>query len=43
MNVKPYNYPLKVWKSIETPTPKMKAHLKVCEFIPSHFPTILGV
>jgi hypothetical protein len=26
----------------ETPTPKMGAHLKVCEFILSHFLTLLG-
>jgi hypothetical protein len=38
----PCNFPLKIWKSIETPTPKVGAHLGVCGFIPSHFPTLLG-
>jgi hypothetical protein len=33
MIVDPYNRPLKIRESIETQTPKMKAHLGVCEFI----------
>jgi len=36
------NCPLKIWKSIETPTPKMGAHLGVWGFLPSHSPTLLG-
>jgi hypothetical protein len=42
MGFDPYNYPLKIQKSIETPIPKVGAHLGVCEFIPSHSPTFLG-
>jgi hypothetical protein len=37
-----YNRPLKIWDSIGTPTPKLGVHLGVCEFIPSHSPTLLG-
>jgi hypothetical protein len=36
------NCSLKIWKSIETPTPKMGAHLGVWVFIPSHSPALLG-
>jgi hypothetical protein len=36
MNFNPCNHPLKVWKSIGTPTPKMGVHLEVWGFIPSH-------
>ncbi len=32
----PYNHLLKIWESIETPIPKLGAHLGVCGFIPSH-------
>jgi hypothetical protein len=39
MNFDPCNRPLKIWKSIETPTPKVGIHLGVWGFIPSHFPT----
>jgi hypothetical protein len=38
MNFDPCNCPLKIWKSIETPIPKVRAHLGVWGFIPSHFP-----
>ncbi len=40
MGFDPYNYTLKVWESIKTPTPKMGAHLGVWGFIPyfSHTP-----
>jgi hypothetical protein len=31
------NCPLKIWKSIGTPIPKVKVHLGVWKFIPSHF------
>ncbi len=37
------NYFLKNKKSIEIPTPKVRAHLGVCGFIPSHYPTLLRV
>jgi hypothetical protein len=36
MGFDPYNRSLKIWKSIETPTPKVRAHLGVWGFIPSH-------
>jgi hypothetical protein len=39
MSFDPYNYSLKIWKSIKTPTPKVGAHLGVRRFIPSHSPT----
>ncbi len=39
MSFEPCNLPLKIWKSIETPTPKVWAYLGVCGFIPSHSPT----
>jgi hypothetical protein len=35
-----YDLPLKIWKSIKNPTPKVGAHLVVWGFIPSHFPTL---
>ncbi len=31
---------LKIWESIEIPTPKMEIHLGVCELIPLHSPII---
>jgi hypothetical protein len=42
MSFDPCNRPLKIWESIETPTPKVGAHLGVWRFIPSHFPTLLA-
>jgi hypothetical protein len=39
----PYNYPLNIRKSIGIPTPKVKVHLGVWGFIPSHSLTLLGV
>ncbi len=42
MNFDPCNHPLKIWKSIGTPTPKVKVHLGVWGFIPSHSPTLPG-
>jgi len=42
MNFDPFNHFLKIWKSIETQTPKMGAHLGVCGFIPLHLPTFFG-
>ncbi len=42
MNFDPYNRPLKIWEFIGTLSPKVRAHLGVCEFIPSHSPTFLG-
>jgi hypothetical protein len=36
----PYNFPLKIQKSIGTPTPKMGVHLGVWGFIPSLFYTL---
>jgi hypothetical protein len=42
MGFNPYNYSLKIWESIMTPTPKVGAHLGVWGFIPSHFPTLSG-
>jgi hypothetical protein len=42
MNFDPCNCLLKVLECIGTPIPKVGAHLGVCEFIPSHFPTFLG-
>jgi hypothetical protein len=42
MGFGPYNFSLKIWKSIETLIPKMGAHLGVWRFIPSHPPTLLG-
>jgi hypothetical protein len=34
------NCPLKIWKSIGTPIPKVEVHLGVWGFIPSHYPTL---
>ncbi len=42
MGFDPWNYSLKIWKSVETPTPKVGAHLGVWGFIPSHFLTFPG-
>jgi len=42
MSFDPCNRPLKIWKSIRTPTPKVGAHLGGWGFIPSHFPTFSG-
>jgi hypothetical protein len=42
MSFDPWNFPMKIWQSIGILTPKMGAHLGVCGFIPSHFPTLLG-
>jgi len=39
MSFDPCNYPLKIWESIGTLIPKVRAHLGVCGFIPSHFLT----
>jgi len=38
----PCNHSMKIWKSIEIPTPKVGAHLGVWRFILSHSPTLLG-
>jgi len=35
MSFDPYNRPLKIWKSIETPTPKVGVDLGMWGFIPS--------
>jgi hypothetical protein len=35
----PFNCPLKIQESIETPTSKVKVHLGVWGFISSHSPT----
>ncbi len=35
MNFDPCNHPLKIWESIGTPIPKVRAHLGVWGFIPS--------
>ncbi len=40
MGFNPYNRSLKIWESIGTPTPKVKIHLGVWGFIPSHSPTL---
>jgi hypothetical protein len=37
MGFDPWNCPLNIRESIETPTPKMRVHLRVWGFIPSHF------
>jgi hypothetical protein len=42
MSFDPWNFLLKVWASIGTRIPKMGAHLGMCGFIPSHFPTLQG-
>ncbi len=38
----PYNYFLKIWKSIVIPSPNVWAHFGVWRFIPSRSPTLLG-
>ncbi len=38
----PCNHSLKIWKSIETLTPKVGAHLRMWQFIPSHSLALLG-
>ncbi len=38
----PCNYSLKIQKSIGTLILKVEAHLRMCGFIPSHLPTLLG-
>jgi hypothetical protein len=38
----PCNRLLKIQEFIGTSTPKVGAHLRVCGFIPSHSPTLLG-
>ncbi len=40
MGFDPYNRSLKIRESIETPTPKVGAPLRVWGFIPSHFPSL---
>jgi len=40
MNFDPCNHLLKIWESIAATTPKVRAHLKVWGFIPSHFLTL---
>jgi hypothetical protein len=42
MGFDPWNYSLKIQKSIGTPTPKVGVHLDVWGFIPSHSPTLPG-
>jgi len=42
MSFNAWNCLLKIQKSTRIPTPKVGAHLEVCEFIPSHSPTFLG-
>jgi hypothetical protein len=42
MSFDSYNCTLKIQESIETPTPKVRAHLGVCGLIPSHSLTLLG-
>jgi hypothetical protein len=42
MSFVPYNCPLKIRESIVSPTPKVGAHLRMCGFIPSHFPIFPG-
>jgi hypothetical protein len=42
MGFDPCTFSLKIRESIETPTPKVGAHLSVWRFIPSHSPTLLG-
>jgi hypothetical protein len=38
----PFNFHLKIQESIEILTSKVKVHLGVWGFIPSHSPTLLG-
>jgi hypothetical protein len=42
MGFDPCNCLLKIWKSIGTPTPKMRVHLRVWRFIPSHSFALMG-
>jgi len=42
MGFNPWNWPLKIKESTETPTAKMEAPLRVWRFIPSHFPSLPG-
>jgi hypothetical protein len=42
MGFDPWNFSLKVWESIGTPTPQMGAHLGMWGFNPSHFLTLPG-
>jgi hypothetical protein len=42
MRLDPWNHPLKIQESIGTLTLKVRAYLRVCEFIPSHSFTFLG-
>jgi hypothetical protein len=42
MGFDPYNRSLKIRESIGIPIPKVRAHLEVWGFIPSHFSTLLG-
>jgi hypothetical protein len=42
MSFDPYNYPLKIRKSIGTPTAKVGVHLGVWGFIPSYFLIVPG-
>jgi hypothetical protein len=37
LNFYPYNFPLKIWESTRTPSPKVGVALGVWGFIPSHF------
>jgi hypothetical protein len=41
MNFDPWNRPLKIQKSIGSLTPKVRTHLWMCGFIPSHSPILL--
>jgi hypothetical protein len=42
MSFDPWNCPLKIWRSIGTPIPKVGVHLGMWGFNPSHFLTLLG-
>jgi len=42
MGLNPCNCSMKIWESIETPTPKVGTHLGMWMFILSHSPTLLG-
>jgi hypothetical protein len=42
MGFDPYNCSLKIWESTMTPIPKVRAHLGVWGFIPSHSLALLG-
>jgi len=43
MSFDPWNYFLKIWNFIGTPTPKVGVHLGVCGLIPPHSFTLLGM